>query len=180
MWEYNSPRSSEELYHFGVLGMKWGVRKSDEERLDAYKKRESGEVRRIASERIAKIKKKDDRLAEKHTRRAQKLTDEQYPDDKKLRKIEQKSYAQRAKAKAVADQMLFELSGLGRYTLKDVSREKIRVGSALAAGAITTIGSAALLFTGTSNFAVGFVPNTERMKTKLRIAKLNEGIIPRP
>lgn len=29
MWGYNRPRSSEELYHFGILGMKWGVRRSE-------------------------------------------------------------------------------------------------------------------------------------------------------
>ena len=35
MWNYQPPPSSEELFHFGVLGMKWGVRKASNHSSDA-------------------------------------------------------------------------------------------------------------------------------------------------
>ena len=57
MWKYNTP---EELYHYGVLGMKWGVRRnrSTSKSSISRKKKQKVDTRSEDSKNVAQIRKK--------------------------------------------------------------------------------------------------------------------------
>ena len=57
MWKYNTP---EELYHYGVLGMKWGVRRNRSTSKSSIprKKKQKVDTRSEDSKNVAQIRKK--------------------------------------------------------------------------------------------------------------------------
>lgn len=65
MWQYNDVYSSGELYHFGIKGMKWGVRRyqnKDGSLTPAGKKRYSKEYEKLVKEGDSRLKSQHDRI----------------------------------------------------------------------------------------------------------------------
>lgn len=153
-----------ELYHYGVKGMKWGVRKSEEERVASYTNREIGTItkRRMRevdreSRNIMKREKKYDEALSKYGTSPK----SQKAGSKYANAIFNKEYNQRI-AQA-------EIEKLKNYNLSDIKKERKAVGQAYATSALTTIGSATLASAIGAPFYMISIPDIKGVKTSQRI-----------
>lgn len=133
--KYVNPTPSE-LYHHGVLGQKWGIRRyqnkdgsltaAGKAKLKQFKKDETASIRKKLSEKKIKIN--------------EKISNAESAEKKK----ELRSKLQKAKINAKA-----EIDVVKNYTLKDIQKEKIAVGAEVTAKTLLAVGT----------FVIPFVPD---------------------
>lgn len=119
---------NEELYHYGVKGMKWGVRKSRAEiealRLARYKKSEISSIER----RRRSQSKWEDRAVNRRTKKYNNAVEKYGIDSKKA--VRAKERLVKAKTNAIVGRKVAEaeIKRVGKMTLSDVKEERLRSG----------------------------------------------------
>jgi len=168
---YTVTPHSDELYHWGVKGMKWGVRRyqnKDGSLTDAGKKRAES----YRQKELSRLDKTYDtsRLDKRIHKTAQKISDrmpDSTPDDKRYNKLVDKAkrdsftYYYKQGMKAV------ETSRLNNMTLKQIDTERKNIGAVKAANVLSIVGGSTMAAIG--GFGYIRTVDTTSYKTNSRV-----------
>lgn len=153
-----------ELYHYGVKGMKWGIRKSEEERVRNYQDREIATIRK---RRVKEVDRESRKIMKREKQYDEALS--KYGDSAKSQKAGTK-YAQAIFNKEYNQRIAqAEVDKLKDYKMSDIKKERKAVGQAYATSALTTIGSFTLATAIGAPFYMISIPDVKGVKTSQRV-----------
>lgn len=124
MWTYNYSQSSDELYHYGVLGMKWGKRKSNYHSTSvrsAIAQKKNQKVDESFDEWKENAKKRSDAIDLGKKANASKMAYENNRSDKNLKK--QYKTDEKAYKKALIKNTTYRKGQVRKETGQDLSRK---------------------------------------------------------
>lgn len=120
MWEYVSNEKLNELYHFGVIGMKWGIHKGN---VSGTYAKASKKLNKLDSE-IAKATKKSDKQYDKTMK---------HPSSQKAQKKYKESQAKVMQKTYKAKKWVTQMEGAFSKTSQKLSKQQIQMGKNYAA-----------------------------------------------
>ena len=122
-----------ELYHYGVKGMRWGIRRTPEERLKRYINRE---IDKVKTRRLGESK-----FEERRIRKSQKKYDQIKESNKNSQKVDRAiNNLIRAKADAYASSAIAkrEIDKLTSMKYEDMNAEKKAIGKSIIKSSLVT------------------------------------------